>query len=476
MQTPAWVEEHMSWTFPEGVEAFNKITPLEEFRAGRCLYQREVKMCMTLELEPSETRTDNMKIGESVRIWSASHQEETFRRAREDKLRGVKTVEELVTPTILRHRVVEDQETESGRSDGFYWSEASWPRGSCEHQTMIWPPKRFETEKVKGRLRTAGLVEPERLKKGQMCSFIYRGTAAGEVNKFKEVEAISCEFVPSACITTTLPYSAKLWAMSKQSNGPPQKRAFWISRTSDASYQLEDGSWLDANDKVIENYLPFELRGVDKHDLGWGSDTAETLDQAMERGYATKPHLADFVLRNLSGAKDSIRMFCYCADYEPGFNVLKARCGAGVRVRMIFDAEQFWSSYSSCRRQFCRCREALEADIEIRTLRPVSAKGAPAMHSKGLILDGSTALIGSANFTENGLIHSEEQICRIDSAAQVDAIVAHWEKAWRESRPVTIAEMDAVAERRAAYSGSKKQTIKALNLEPGKGAVPANRS
>ena len=98
------------------------------------------------------------------------------------------------------------------------------------------------------------------------------------------------------------------------------------------------------------------------------------------------------------------------------------------------------------------------------------------MHSKGLILDGSTALIGSANFTENGLIHSEEQICRIDSAAQVDAIVADWEKKWRESKPVTIADMDAVAERRAAYSGSKKQTIKALNLEPGRGAVPANRS
>ena len=72
--------------------------------------------------------------------------------------------------------------------------------------------------------------------------------------------------MPSACIATTLPYSAKLWAMSKQSDGPPQKRAFWISRTSDASYRQEDGSWLDANGRVIENYEPFELRGVDKHD------------------------------------------------------------------------------------------------------------------------------------------------------------------------------------------------------------------
>ena len=88
------------------------------------------------------------------------------------------------------------------------------------------------------------------------------------------------------------------------------------------------------------------------------------------------------------------------------------------------------------------------------------------MHSKGLILDGSTALVGSANFTENGLIHSEEQICRIDTPAQVDAMAAHWERAWRESKPVTIAEMDAVAERRATYSGIDSRQVVELRREP----------
>ena len=90
------------------------------------------------------------------------------------------------------------------------------------------------------------------------------------------------------------------------------------------------------------------------------------------------------------------------------------------------------------------------------------------MHSKSLIIDASSALIGSANFTENGLVHSEEQICRIDTPAQVGAMVAHWEKAWSEAKPVTPAEMDAVIERRATYAGKRKADSK--------GAGPTSRS
>ena len=105
----------------------------------------------------------------------------------------------------------------------------------------------------------------------------------------------------------------------------------------------------------------------------------------------------------------------------------------GVSVRVLLDETQY--KKPSCKQQPASIALMLEWGVEFRSFKP--DRGAYAvMHAKTWVVDGTTALVGSPNFTVNGMEKSEEVLTIIRCDGYISQYMEWFEQLWRVAEEV----------------------------------------
>jgi phosphatidylserine/phosphatidylglycerophosphate/cardiolipin synthase-like enzyme len=180
------------------------------------------------------------------------------------------------------------------------------------------------------------------------------------------------------------------------------------------------------------------------------------------------------MLEGIGKAKQSISMYCYCADFNPLFFELTRLIAAGVVGRFIFDKTMFFSS--SCARQAERVHALYVAGNAADLLRLYQPPhgGFAGMHVKTTIIDEKVILTGSPNPTHNGLENNKEHYLRMTQESVVRAVTADFDALWEESQPVTGTMVDLMNAK--AVESMRKKVENAGQHARNRRSVSLNRS
>ena len=141
------------------------------------------------------------------------------------------------------------------------------------------------------------------------------------------------------------------------------------------------------------------------------------------------------MLRVLRAAEQSIVGTAYCFDSVEGIRLIEdRRRNHNVMVRILLDAGQY--AEPSASKQPGSIEQMLLCGVEFRTYKPDRGKFA-IMHAKTWAIDGSVAVTGSANFTNNGMLYSEEAIVVIRDPGYITNYLEWFERLWDQGVPVT---------------------------------------
>ena len=97
--------------------------------------------------------------------------------------------------------------------------------------------------------------------------------------------------------------------------------------------------------------------------------------------------------------------------------------------------------------------QLLEWGVEFRTYSPDRGRFA-IMHAKSWAVDGSIALLGSANFTNNGMENSEEVLAVIRNDGYITDYLAWFERLWNIATVVTRGAPERFLEGRASRNAA----------------------
>ena len=162
----------------------------------------------------------------------------------------------------------------------------------------------------------------------------------------------------------------------------------------------------------------------------------------------TYPHVGSVMCRELDRAEQSIVGTAYCLDYAEGIQVLSRKRADNVSIRIIIDQGQ--CANPSGRRQIGSILHLMQWGVEFRKWKPDRGKFA-IMHAKSWMIDGSIALIGSVNFTDNGVNHSEELLTVVRDDDFITPYMEWFERIWA---------IASVVEREALEAGIDAQNAR----------------
>ena len=149
----------------------------------------------------------------------------------------------------------------------------------------------------------------------------------------------------------------------------------------------------------------------------------------------TYPCIGATVQRELKKAEQSVVGTAYCFDYAEGKLILESLRRRHVTVRVLLDDSQYRNPSSN--RQPGVIRDLLQWGVEFRAFNPDRSRYA-IMHAKTWLIDGTTVLTGSPNFTNNGLDNSEETHTVIRRQDEYVTKYLEWfERLWAVSTIVT---------------------------------------
>ena len=96
-------------------------------------------------------------------------------------------------------------------------------------------------------------------------------------------------------------------------------------------------------------------------------------------------------------------------------------------MRVLIDEGQYRKP--SCRNQAQSIDSLLEWGVEFRSFNP-GRGGYSVMHAKSWVVDGATAIVGSPNFTVNGMENSEEVLTIVRSEDYISDCLEWFERLW----------------------------------------------
>ena len=105
-----------------------------------------------------------------------------------------------------------------------------------------------------------------------------------------------------------------------------------------------------------------------------------------------------------------------------------------MQIRILLDKEQH-TTKRSCRRQSEKVNLLLEWGVERKMFRPLGA-GFPCVHAKTWVCDGEVYIGGSANFTNNSLKNSLENVLIIKDETMITQYLEWFENLWSISEEV----------------------------------------
>ena len=168
------------------------------------------------------------------------------------------------------------------------------------------------------------------------------------------------------------------------------------------------------------------------------------------------------ITKELNAMTESLEGFQYQSDHTELIVILVRKLGQGVKVRLIFDKENFKSS--SCARQAPRMKELYEAGAELKMMRPPHG-GFACMHVKTLVVDRKVLLTGSVNMTHNGLEKNKEHLYRIENPSTIETVMTDFEEEWQEAEPVTDDVIENMMEKYAEKEAQKEEARIAKEAE-----------
>lgn len=130
-----------------------------------------------------------------------------------------------------------------------------------------------------------------------------------------------------------------------------------------------------------------------------------------------------FTREAIQGAKASVDVVAYKFNEGSISKALRQAIDRGVQVRMLVD-------WDEARRSDSRVRQLLEAGAEVRAWR----RGK--LHAKFMIVDDSTVVTGSFNWTESAQHKNVELLIELDDPAEVNRVEKQFEELWQLAEPV----------------------------------------
>ena len=139
--------------------------------------------------------------------------------------------------------------------------------------------------------------------------------------------------------------------------------------------------------------------------------------------FSPKGGCTEAVVDALRGAKTSVLVQAYSFTSAPIAAALVDAHRRGVRVEVILDKSQRTEKYSS-------------ADFVVHAGIPTRIDDRHAIaHNKVMVIDGTTVLTGSFNFTKAAEEHNAENLLVIRDAALAEKYAANWHEHERHSEP-----------------------------------------
>jgi hypothetical protein len=162
----------------------------------------------------------------------------------------------------------------------------------------------------------------------------------------------------------------------------------------------------------------------------------------------------------LKRAQNEIKATVYCIDSEIVLDLISSKAFTSrLPVRMIIDRNNLLGpscvEQNGLLRQLVTTAELHQASgedfrpFELRSCLPVSAHrgGFKSLHAKCFRIDSDVYVGGSFNPTANAVANNEEHLVVIEDRAVCKKVDSWFEKLWKESRLVTTAELDEIAEK-----------------------------
>ncbi len=155
--------------------------------------------------------------------------------------------------------------------------------------------------------------------------------------------------------------------------------------------------------------------------LACGQEPGGAPAQATAKGaptwelyFSPKGGCTEAVVKALDGAKTTVLVQAYSFTSAPIAKALVDAARRGVKVDVLLDKSQRTEKYSS-------------ADFVAHEGIPTRIDAAHAIaHNKVMVIDGTTVLTGSFNFTKAAEEHNAENLLVIQDAALAEKYAANW--------------------------------------------------
>jgi phosphatidylserine/phosphatidylglycerophosphate/cardiolipin synthase-like enzyme len=197
--------------------------------------------------------------------------------------------------------------------------------------------------------------------------------------------------------------------------------------TENDTYRYNNNALLIRSPELARNYtVVFEKMWGDKkfgrqRKAGGTTPILEIAGARVENYFAPEDQVASKIVARLKKAQKSIVFMAFSfTDDDIGEAVL-SRAKAGVKVRGVFERTGSETEYS----EYGRMK---------RAKLDVLQDGNPyLMHHKVFIVDETTVIVGSFNFSKNAEEENDENLLIIDDAALAQAFLAEFERVYAQA-------------------------------------------
>ena len=146
-------------------------------------------------------------------------------------------------------------------------------------------------------------------------------------------------------------------------------------------------------------------------------------EQPIEVYFSPGVSCTEAILRELSNAKQAVHVQAYSFTSQPIARALTDAEKRGVKVIAILDASNRTKNYSAA--DFL-AHEGVETYVD--SMHAIA-------HNKIMIIDGTTVLTGSFNFTKAAEENNAENLLVIDDAALAAKYTSNWNVHFAHSKP-----------------------------------------
>ncbi len=141
----------------------------------------------------------------------------------------------------------------------------------------------------------------------------------------------------------------------------------------------------------------------------------------IEIYFAPEGEVVEAIIREINGARQSIRFMAFSYTVDDMANAMINRASAGVNLRGIFERVGSETQYAELTPMFC-------AGLQVR-----QDGNTFILHHKVIVIDRTTVLTGSFNFSANAIDSNDENLVIIRDPDLAAQYLAEFDRRWSEA-------------------------------------------